>query len=325
MNNEFNSDLAAVIEAARGVREPNVIDVGTFIRGVDSVPMLAVPIAGGGIEILSVKEEIDAYRDRPERRVGTAKLEDLESFISHTNRFKDKDSAIFSSGDPSRPSFTSVLDYHQRVNVDGEMSGEGLPRFGRHRGSYTPVFSTEWAAWTKAAESKGMTQSEFAALIQTRARDIYDVDDEHPERLLELATWFARRFGGKLAPADFYASSQRLLDVSEGLIVTVSDRVGDIVRQSSGETRITFESERASNVDIPVAFLIEIPVFRGGDLWQLPVRVRFSVRTEGDVKRAQWRIELFGVERTVVEVVRAMGESVRTETGLPVYVGAPES
>ena len=327
MSNATN-DMTAVIEAARGVREATVIDVASGVEGVGPVPMLIVPLPGGGLDVLSVKDEIDAYRDRPERRTGTARFDDLESFIAHANRFKDEDSAIFTSGDPTKPSFLSVIDYHQRVNVatDGkvETQPDALPRFARHRGSYTPAFSTEWIAWT-TVNGKPMSQAQFAELIQTRARDIFDVDDQHPDRLGELAAWFAQRFGGRIPPAEFFASSQRLLDVGEGLTVTVQDRVGDVARRDSGETRITFESERSTDIDIPVAFVIEIPVFRGGDVWQLPVRLRFSLRSENDVKRAQWKIELFGVERTVTDVVKDMGETVKGATGLPVFVGAPET
>jgi hypothetical protein len=93
---------------------------------------------------------------------------------------------------------------------------------------------------------------------------------------------------------------------------------------ATGDTRITFGAETKTDVDIPAAFVIEVPVFRGGDLWQLPVRVRYTVRLAGDTERAEWRLEVFGVERTIADVVKDMGKTVKEATGLPVFAGAPE-
>lgn len=323
----------SIIRAARqGHDEIKILDVAEGTELPFVVPMVAAPTDGGGIAIVSVKGEIDKYRERPERRQGTAKLDDLSSFIAHTNRFKDEDSAIFISGDPTRPSFLSVLDYHEAVN--GEAASEGReadPRFGVHRGSYVPVFSEEWKAWTGAA-GKALAQADFAALIESRARDIFDVDEENdddrPEgsgRLGEMARWFSRRFARGKGPSEFYATAETMLLMAEGLTATITDRVGDVAKRDSGATKITFESERSTDVEIPAAFVIEVPVFRGGDLWQLPVRLRYTLRTQGDTRRAEWKIEPFGVERTVAEVVKDMGDTVQKATGLPVFVGTPES
>jgi len=350
-DDDLKTNAAEIIKAARQGHDAKILDVAE--GAVDLfVPMLVLPDGYGGLVAHSVKDEIDKYRERPERREGTARLEDLSSFVAHANRFKDADSAIFISGDPARPSFLSVLDYHERANVEvpgkvapdalataaqGRTSGvqspattehraEALPRFGRHRGSYLPVFSTEWQAW-KDASGKALSQAEFAALIQTRARDIYDVDTDDIEtgRLGDLASWFAKRFARGLDPAEFYGSSQKMLELSEGLTATITDRVGDVQKYAAGATKITFESERSTDVEIPAAFVIEVPVFRGGDLWQLPVRLRYTVRSVADTKRAEWRVEVFGAERTVADVVKDMGETVAKGTGLPVFVGSPET
>ncbi len=313
--------IQQVIDAARQGHDAALIDAGELV-GVKA-PMLVLPDVGGKLAAVSLKGEIDKYRDRPERRAGTAKLEDLASFIAHANRFKDADSAMFVSGDPASPSFTCVLDYHERVNLgDDGKAPSALPRFGVHRGSYRPVFSAEWTAWTGASGSP-MTQEAFANLVQGRARDVRDIEHSD-ERLGELALWFAKRFARGLLPEEFYASSAKMLELSEGLTATITDRVGDVQKRESGATKITFESDRSTDVEIPAAFVIEVPVFRGGDLWQLPVRLRYTVRSHGDSKRAEWRIEVFGAERTIADVVKDMGETVREATDLPVFVGSPE-
>jgi hypothetical protein len=114
------------------------------------------------------------------------------------------------------------------------------------------------------------------------------------------------------------------LELAEGLTVTVEDRVSDVARRDTGETKISFESKGTTDIEIPVAFVIELPIFTGGDPYQLPVRLRFGLRTEGDTRRATWRIELFGRDRTVLACVAEMRDAVAEKTGLPVFAGSPE-
>jgi hypothetical protein len=341
--------IPAIIEAARANKGAEVIDAlggGMFdptdlpgMSELPSIPVLLLPSTDGSIKSESVLAEVKAWRDtfaeRPLRREGTAKLDEIESFIAHALRFKDPDSAIFVTGGSSSPSFLSVLDYHEAVNAPGVLAlppgttepmppaRAAAPRFGKHRGTFSPKFSPEWSTWT-AANGKTLTQEMFATLINANVRDVLDLDEAHPDRLTEAPAWFARRFAGGRAPAEFFASAQRLLDVAEGLTVTVSDRVSDVTRRDSGEVKISFESMQIRDVEVPVAFVLELPIFVGGDLFQIPVRVRFNVRTEGDTKRAQWRIEMFGAERTVLACIADMRKTIADKTGLPIFAGTPE-
>jgi hypothetical protein len=169
-----------------------------------------------------------------------------------------------------------------------------------------------------------MTQAQFASLIEKHVRDVLDVEGLPEGRISEAAEWYARRYGKGREIGDFYASTERLLQLAEGLSVTIEDRVSDVARRDSGETKISFDSKATTDIEIPVAFLLEIPVFVGGDLVQIPVRLRFNLRAEGDTKRAQWRIELFGAARTVTHEIDGMREKIAKETGLPVFAGSPE-
>lgn len=329
MGDDIGAGVPAIIEAARAQRGAEVIDVAhgidlTQLPGgvqIDSVPMLLMPTAHGQ-EPLSVLEEIEAYRKafatEPFRRKGTATLEELDSFVAHAVRFKDAGSAIFVSGGATAPKFTSVIDYHPAGEAE-----KTAPRFGEHRGTYTPAFSPEWLAW-KAVDGKGLTQAGFASLITTNVRDVFDVPEGDGPPLTEAPQWYADRFGKGRTPADFFASAERLLGLAEGLSVTVEDRVTDVARRDTGEQRITFTSTAATEVEVPVAFVIQLPIFVGGDLYQIPVRLRFFLRTEGDMKRASWRIELFGADRTVLACVEAMREKIAAGTGLPLFAGSPE-
>jgi hypothetical protein len=125
-------------------------------------------------------------------------------------------------------------------------------------------------------------------------------------------------------PTRRYANAQRLLDVAEGLTVTINEHVADVARRDTGETKISFGSVQIRDVEVPIAFVLELPIFVGGDLFQIPVRLRFNVRTEGDTKRAQWRIEMFGAERTVLACIADMRKTIADKTGLPIFAGTPE-
>lgn len=335
-DDDIKGNVAEIIAAARE-QQPEITEIEH--DGI-TVPILFVPKGGGAVEVASAKRFVDEWRTCPERREGTAKLGDLASFCGHANRFKDDDSAIFVGDDPKAPTFLAVLDYHKRANVDvagkdGKIvtahDDKAAPRFGRHRGTYAPQKSTEWTAWTEKGGEKPieMSQADFAAFISSRAFNVLDVEDLPDGGIAELPAWYAKTFGGKVAreggPGAFFASRASLLTLADGLDVAVNEAVGEVTPQmGNGNARITFGSNVTTSVEVPAAFVIAVPLWKGGDLWQIPVRLKMTVRTSGDTKRIGWRVELFGVERTFAAAMSAARAEVEKATGLPVFVGSPE-
>ncbi len=311
------------------------------------------PTGNGALSAESLKGTIDSFRERPQRRSGTATLSELDSFIDHANRFKDVDSAVFvvPDADDGPPKFMAMLDYHERVNVlaipptvvppdalaataqtdpdpvlmrrQKAALGTPLPRFGCHRGAYTPELSDEWKAWTQLTSP--MPQSVFSSHIDTNAADLLDVTDREGA-LAELTRWYADRFApAEMEASEFYGSVQQLLNLAEGLTMTIADKVADVTRRSGGGVNIAFASEIATSMEVPPAFVIAIPVFTGGDLYQLPVRMKVTAKTSGDTKRAEWTLAPYGVERVMKAAIEAAIAKVREGTGLPVFMGAPEA
>lgn len=319
---ETIDNMKEIIEAARAVREPALLDANEKGDEAFVAPFLVLPKAGGGSEVASVKGMLDAYRPWPERRKGVAVLLDLASFIAHASRFKDEHSAVFITEEP--PCFLAVLNYHEKVTEAGAEAAK--PRFGDHRGTYRPTLSPEWKAWTDA-DGEWLNQEDFAALVVDHARDILDVNDlRGDETLGELPAWFAARFGGKIGPTDFYARPQRMLDLAEGLSVAVEDKVSDVTKLSGGITKIAFESKATPDVEVPGAFVLAIPVFLGEEAspYQIPARLRWKLVTQGDSKRVAWRFDLYGVDRTMRACLADMRETVNAGTGLPSFMGSPE-
>jgi hypothetical protein len=105
-------------------------------------------------------------------------------------------------------------------------------------------------------------------------------------------------------------------------------RVGAAVKQainlSTGEVQIQYDTqhqdERGAPLKVPTALLIQIPVFRAGTMYQVPVRLRYSVR-EGNIL---WRVELHKTELMAEDAFNDTKLLVTKETGLQLFVGTPE-
>lgn len=158
------SDAAAIIDFTKTYHTAYAMPL-TWPAGVHSPELLIIP---QGMKAESVKKYLDEYRDRPERRKGTARFDDLDSFIDHVIRMKDAHSAMFAVRDREKPRITAVLDYHE---LRDEATREGLPRFGEHRSLYAPQTSDEWRAWLKM-DGEPMTQGDFAAFLEDRIADV---------------------------------------------------------------------------------------------------------------------------------------------------------
>ena len=304
---EHKTEAEAVSKLAReGAAKPHTLTIndGTIEREVLLVPIVAS--GGTTFSVQSVKEKLAEYRDAPERRTGTATMTDLTSFIAHVNRFADTDSAVFVDRSPTSPSLLAVLDYHRQTHA-------GAPRFGKHGTRYAFPLSEAWKAW-KEKNGKPMSQGDFAYFIEDRIQDIAD-----PENAGMHARDFASRLGVTLAPAS------RLLELSKGLEVHVGQRVVNKVSVTSGEASLAFEESHKDGsygpLKIPSAFVIGVPCFQLGEVYEIPVRLRYRIK-DGNVS---WSYELSRVEEVFDHAVSEAVERVRTETTLPVMSGAPES
>ena len=257
----------------------------------------------GGTTVSSIKKLLDEYRTEPERRTGTAKLTTVESFIAHVKRFADNASVVFASAEPL--ALVAVLDYHERGSA-------GRPRFGTHRSVYEFPISDEWTAW-QGSDGKAMPQGDFARFIEDRLADVAD-----PAKVGPRGKEFLDLFRVQLA------SASKLLELSRGLTVHVGEKTTNAINPATGETTMHFVAEHTEKsgeaVKVPGAFLIGIPVFRGGELYQLPVRLRYRVQS-GQVL---WFYNLHRVEAVWDAAIDDACDQVAKATGLPLLHGLPE-
>lgn len=293
------SEVASIVAVAQQAVEPRLMQV----RGLEDGKPVEVLVFPDG-QVHSVKQFVDVYRDSPERRQGVARLQTLDSFIEHVKRFADGDSALWADRNPTSPSMTAVLDYHRS-------GSNGSPRFGEHRSVYAFPLSDEWQAWSDA-DGKAMDQGTFAAFLEDRIADVSEASEGGPVATL------AERLEARLA------SASRLLELSRGLSVRESGKVTNAVNLSSGEGQLVYavehQDEHGAPIKVPGMFAIAIPVFQGGDLFQLAVRLRYRIRS-GSIT---WSCELHRADLVFDTAFREACDKAARETGLPLFYGAPE-
>lgn len=296
---ETQTEASAVASIVRRHIKPELVELE------EGYKVLVLP---SGLKAHSLKPYVDEYLDAPERRKGTAQLGDLTSFIAHTARFMDEHSALFASPNPKAPSLTAVLDYHEKTS-------EGSPRFGTHRGVYAFPLSDEWLAWT-GQNGKPMDQRRFAEFLEDRIIDILSVPSGPTGGLAQA---LADSIQVTFAPAG------RLLDVSRGLSIKVNAKVTSAQNLATGEVQVgystTHEDGDVPGLKVPGAFLIGIPVFRNGEGFQIPVRLRYRLH-DGAIA---WYYEMHGADRVFDAAFRDACDKAGNQTGLPVYFGTPEA
>lgn len=264
-----------------------------------------VPIGFGPKgEPLNLRPFFEHWRVAPERKRGTARLLSLDSYIELTRRHATPDSVIFADTDWKKPSFVTVVDYH-------ELEAGGAADFMVHRLTYAFPLSEEWKAWSEQ-NSKPMSQADFAAFVEDHIADLAAPTDDE-------------RAGAERDFAMTIATPSEVIQMSRGLAVQVESTVKTAVTLQTGEAQLVFEERHVggdrSPLKVPGLVMLAVAPFFLGDKIRLPVRIRYRVR-EG---KLIWSLAIFRPDQFVTEQIRADLEAVRVATGLPCFEGSPEA
>jgi hypothetical protein len=286
-----NSDAKDIIDAVERFAEPGML---SGIHGAVDGELIVMQ---KGQQLVDLLPFIDARASAPRRLKGKSTHTTLDSFIAHTNRFKDDGSAVFAS----TQSVTTVFDYHR--------AGEQGQRFSEHRSVYNFPYSEEWKAW-QSAFGRSLAQADFATLIEDRIADVSE-----PSSLGEKMSAIVARLGF------VGAGASALLTLSRNAQVSASTRVKNVVNLSTGEAQVCFEESHEGAVKIPGGFVITVPVFTGGQPYQLPVRIRYRLQNGA----IAWSLVPFLMNAVLQDAFDGVCAQVRDETGLPVFQGQPES
>lgn len=188
--------------------------------------------------------DLEEYKARPRKIAKTVRLKDAIDFIRYINRFKNDDSTIYADLDRRR--FTAVIDHH----------GADMPNWGQHRATYDCPISGQWKTWVDS-DGKAMSQTNFAAFIENNLPDIIE------------------------------PSSSDILTISRTLEAKKKVDFQSGVRLDNGEVQLTYNEEikgtaGKGSLDIPETFKLGIPVFEGGERYELEARLRYRL-SEGSL------------------------------------------
>lgn len=301
MDYEPENGTAALIAS---IREMGGFEVQTIVDPAtdQGVPFAVVPT---GKHVESLVPIFDAFRPAPMRRKGEAKIRDRASFIAHVEAFKDEHSAIFAVPDRENPRLLAVYDYNEKGGI-----ASAKPRFGQHRALYRCALSEQWKAWQEV-NGDDLSQLKFAAFLEDHIEDVCLVDGPH---IAEIAQLLEAKVGGPSA----------MLKLSRGLQVTATTTVHNAITLATGEVQVLFtELHKDGNgpITTPNLFFLNIPVFDGGDAYQVAVRLRYRLNNG----RLTWSIVLYRDDKIFDDAFTGVVDNVKESTDIAVYLGEPEA
>jgi uncharacterized protein YfdQ (DUF2303 family) len=292
------SDAAAIIDSIERLSKVQ-------FETIDGRTIAVVPTKQGK-ELRSVKALIDEYQVAPDRRKGTATFNEPKSFADHVNRMKNENTALFACVDRSNPSVLAVYDYH-------DLEGGGA-HFCQHRALYPFPVSAEWKAWSTMDGSK-MNQRQFCEFVEDRIPDLVNPSE------VEIGPSTAKY----LEALDCEVAKPRdVIGLSRELAVRVEQECVNAVSLSSGQGQVQFKEfhkdVNGAPLVVPGVFLIDVPIFLGGDSSIVPVRLRYRAK-EGVVT---WWYQLALVDLLFRDAIDIEIEKLREAVARPIFIGSPE-
>lgn len=236
-----------------------------------------------------IQTELDRRMPGPRRREGTVHLQDVDSFCHYLSRYQRPESSVVYA-DVQRMMFVAVLDEHPIAQPDADVVSTSWRGF---RASYTCPRSPEWQVWT-ANDGKEMRQEQFADFLEARLED--------------------------LAAADGMPKPVEMLTVARQLNIKTKGEFRREINPTNGDYILVNKTETTSDsTQIPRAFAIAIPVFEGGERYQVEARVRFACGEAGPrfSYTLHRRVE---IERDAFKGVR---DTIASTTKLPILSGTP--
>jgi uncharacterized protein YfdQ (DUF2303 family) len=278
-----------------GVSENRVAEIAKLAQGAQGLKIVELSHEGHGKIPLALLPSGHSMMDlsyvvpkAPDRIRAATTHNSVTSFCEYINRFKNGSSAVFASVLESPYEFLAILDYHA-----GAESDLTKPDWCTHTAKLVLTETDEWKVWT-ANSGKAFDQAEFALFIEDHLNDIV-----HPDgaTMLELALNLNATqncgFKGKL-------------NLHNG-------DVGLVVDQKTDAAALGAQGEIA----IPKELTIKLAPFRGIEQMNIQARFRYNLRPP----RLTLGYQLIRPKAFVDAVVGSAYDTIKAETGLPVYSG----
>lgn len=299
------AEADAVAERMELLLEHELVDISKMLTG-EAASAIVMP---RGRTVQSLKKHIDEFRKVPERRKGTSVHRTLDSIIAHANQYKSPGSVLFANpgdGEQRDPVLLAVLNYNP---AGPEQNATG---WGDHVARYAFPLSEQWKAWM-LYDGKSMELKTFAEFLEEHVEDIGEPD---------AAGSAAKLLMDKLGIA--LATPAAIMGLAKGLSIRVEHNVVNYDSLQTGETQLVFEVKHSDKTGAPLklaaAFLINVPVFKGGAFYQLAVRLRYVPQE----RRVLFTFHLYREDLVFEHAFSEACKKAEIETALPLYVGSPE-
>lgn len=217
--------------------------------------------------------DLEQFGEAPDRIRQNVKIRDAGDFTRYVNRFKNDETTVYANIEQTR--FVAVIDH----------PGKETPTWGEHRATYECPLSRSWRVW-RGKNGTGMAQAEFAKFIEDNLPDIVE------------------------------PNASDILTISKTLEAKKSVDFQSSVRLDNGEVQITYNEEirgtaGKGSLQVPDTFKLGIPVFEGGDHYELEARLRYRVN-EG--RLGMW-FDLLRPERLLEDAFTQTLEKIKEELG----------
>lgn len=322
MGDSFVKDLATEFKRLHGGA---MIEVKETSSGVVA-PVVILP---EGLTPHNIEEFVAPYRARPLRLEGESTLQDFDSFTAHVNRFKNENSAVFADYSRTAPTFVCVYDYNERPLPERDPTlaeaatnpaapvtklppVPAMARHCGHRAKYAPRLSDEWVKWTKGAAGS-YEGAAFAQFIEDNIADVLAVpaDDENADKLTALLAAIA-------------GTPSQLMALSRNVSINAAISVQSATTLASGEISLQYTEAHKDNegrpITVPNLFFLAVPVFFGGAVYRIPVRLRYRLTTG----KVAWSYSLYRADMVFDDAFRELVQRASEQTQLAVFVGTPE-
>lgn len=337
--NELNG-VQAAIRVTKDLAKPTY----HHITADDAEAHLVFHGPGDDPKILDVAPYLETDRQRrekpPERAVGTAKADTLDSFIDLVKRHRiEGETVVFATqattagGAPlAAPSLRAVLNYHVRAEVRTEAG------HGDHCVEYKFEFAPFFRQWLAAL--RVIPQRDFSEFLQKHVYELMDPEDATEEgadgslktpspdsvTYMVMMKSVSRDKRATVRPRDVFATPGDLMALASNLQASCRQTWAEVETDQWGNVKLTITDEKQAIVPdqklgaVPKLFLVSLEVFPGAGFQTLPARLKVEVK-DGQLYLGA---ELIGVERLLGSAFLAALERVGKETDCPVYRGSME-
>lgn len=188
--------------------------------------------------------DLERFQPQPRRKQEHLELHDADSFGAYVVRHRSEE----------RTTLYADLDRQQVIAVLNDSAKEE-PGWGDHRAHLTLKHTDPWKRWT-SLDGEPLTQEQFAEHIE---QGLPEISDPPAAEMYELAQTFAATIGANFRQTGKLHSGQRALHYEENIEARAGEQ-GDIT--------------------IPKEFHLRLPVFEGGQTYDLVARLRYRITRE---------------------------------------------